>query len=297
MPGPPAQFVPVAESARPVPRSDRKRLAIELVIVLAIFPLPYVLSALQQLVASGLGEGPGQRIPTIFPRHVAAGFPFVILLVALPLAAAALVIYLLSLPGADGGPTAIGLDRKQVRADLALLLPVFFVCNLVPIIGGGVLLRALGVTGVTPALGHLPTYYDLAFVAMAVVAGIVEELVVLGFLVRRLEQLGLRPIFVVALAVAVRGSYHLYYGWDVLPILAWATVTVLFYRRYRRLAPFIIVHVLWDTGVFLMGRFVLGEAIILTVASIVFTAMWWHFVPSKPTAAIPGSEPRAWPDH
>ena len=283
-----------AEAARPVPRSDRRRIAIELVIVLAIFPLPYVLSALQQLVASALGEGPGQRIPTIFPGHVAAGFPFVLFLVALPLAAAALVMYLLSLPGADGGPKAIGLDRTQIRADLALLLPVFFVCNLVPILGGGVLLRALGVRGVSPSLGHLPTYYDVAFVAMAVVAGIVEEVVVLGFLVRRLEQLGLRPIVVVLVAVAVRGSYHLYYGWDVLPILAWATVTVLFYRRYRRLAPFILVHVLWDTGVFLAGRFLLGEAMILTVSSIVFTAMWWHYLPPKPTVAVPGSEPPAW---
>jgi hypothetical protein len=102
---------------------------------------------------------------------------------------------------------------------------------------------------------------------------------------------------VVLVAVAVRGSYHLYYGWDVLPILAWATVTVLFYRRYRRLAPFILVHVLWDTGVFLAGRFLLGEAMILTVSSIVFTAMWWHYLPPKPTVAVPGSEPPAWHGH
>ena len=98
----------------------------------------------------------------------------------------------------------------------------------------------------------------------------------------------------------MRGSYHLYYGWGVLPILAWATITVILYRRYRRLAPFIIVHVLWDTGVFLAGGFLAGEAVVLTVATIVFTAMWWHYLPPKPPPGKAGNqapEARAWPGH
>ena len=49
----------------------------------------------------------------------------------------------------------------------------------------------------------------------------------------------------------VRISYHLYYGWGVLPILAWALASVLVYRRYRRLWPFIVVHALWDLGLIL----------------------------------------------
>ena len=48
---------------------------------------------------------------------------------------------------------------------------------------------------------------------MAVTAGVVEEIVVLGFLVRRLEQGGHSPAVVVTVAVVVRISYHLYYGW------------------------------------------------------------------------------------
>jgi hypothetical protein len=283
-----------AEPSSPVALSARRRLTIELLIVLAVFPLPYVLSAIQDLVASALGEGPGQRIPTVFPGHVAAGFPFIVVLVLLPVAAAALVLYLLSQPGGDGGAKAIGLDRHHARADLALLLPVFVVCNLVPIVGGAIVLNALGVRGVTPSLGHLPSYYNVAYVGMALVAGIVEELVVLGFLVRRLEQLGLRPLWVVVIAVAVRGSYHLYYGWDVLPILVWATVTVVVYRRYRRLAPFIAVHILWDAGLFLIGWFTFAEAAVLLVPSIVFTSMWWHYLPPKPKSGNPGSEAPAW---
>jgi hypothetical protein len=279
---------PVAEPARPVPKQDRKRLVIEMLIVLAIFPLPYVISALQDLTAYLLGEGAGKRIPILFAGHVAAGFPFILFEVLLPLAAASLVLYLLSLPGGDGGPASIGLDRRNIRGDLALVLPVFLVCNLIPILGGGLILEGLGVHGPSPSTGGLPSYYSVAYVAMAIVAGVVEELVVLGYTVRRLEQLGLKPVWVVIIAVAVRGSYHLYYGWGVLPILAWATVTVLVYRRFRRLWPFVFVHMAWDSGLFLLGHFLAVEGVVLTVASITFTSLWWQYVPRRPR---PGSGP------
>ena len=77
-------------------------------------------------------------------------------------------------------------------------------------------------------------------------AGIVEEIVVLGYLVRRLEQRGFSPVVVVAIDVAVRVSYHLYYGWNVIPIACWALASVLVYRRVRRLLPFILLHFAWD---------------------------------------------------
>lgn len=298
LPPPMAIQAPPAAAARPVPRAHRRRLVAELVIVLAVFPLPYAVSAVQALVAYLLGEGAGSRIPILFAGHKGIGFPFVLVEVLLPLAAGALVLYLLSVPGGDGGPAAIGLDRKQIRADLALLLPVFAFCELIPIAGGGLVLHALGVRSPTPATGGLPAYYGIAYVAMAVVAGIVEEIVVLGYLVRRLEQLGLRPLWVVVLAVAVRGSYHLYYGWGVLPILAWATVSVLLYRRFRRLAPFVIVHALWDSGLFLSGRFLFAEIVILTPLTIAFTAMWWHYLPPKaPPPSSVGSEAHLRWDH
>jgi membrane protease YdiL (CAAX protease family) len=289
---------PVAEPARPVAPQDRRRLVFEMLIVLAVFPLPYVISALQDLTGYLLGEGAGKRIPILFAGHVAAGFPFILLQVLLPLAAAALVLYLLSVPGGDGGPSAIGLDRRNLRGDLALVLPVFLVCNLIPILGGGLLLEALGVHAPSPSTGGLPAYYSVAYVAMAIVAGVVEELVVLGYLVRRLEQLGLKPVFVVLIAVAVRGSYHLYYGWGVLPILVWATVTVLVYRRFRRLWPFVFVHMAWDSGLFLAGHFLEVEAVVLTVASIAFTSLWWQYVPRKPgTGSGPATAAGMWSGH
>jgi len=129
----------------------------------------------------------------------------------------------------------------------------------------------------------------------ALVAGVVEEVVVLGYLVRRLEQLAFRPMWVLVIAVAVRGSYHLYYGWDVLPILAWAAVTVIVYRRYRRLWPFIAVHVLWDVVTLLHDTAAGMLALIVIVAMIVFTAVWHQYLPPRPPVSpAAASETQSW---
>ena len=80
-------------------------------------------------------------------------------------------------------------------------------------------------------------------------AAVVEKIVVLGYLVRRLEQRGWSATTVVVIAVLVRVSYHLYYGPGVLPIVLWALATVLVYRWLRRLLPFIVCHFVWDAGI------------------------------------------------
>ncbi|MHB8246659.1 MAG: DUF2510 domain-containing protein [Acidimicrobiales bacterium] len=297
----------------PVPRSQRRRLLAELLVVLAVFPLPYAVSAIVALVADLLGNGPGQRTPVLIKGHAAASFPFELVLILLPFAAAGLVAYLLSGPGGfgtdrvrseagsqqkarsgEGGLSAIGLDRSSWRGDLALVIAVFVFCELIPIYGGGFALRAAGVHGIAPHLGGSPGYFVVLDLFNGITSGIVEEIVVLGFLIRRLEQLNLPAWAVVVIAVAVRGSYHLYYGWAVLPILVWATVTVLLYRRYRRLLPFIIVHVIWDSSLFIAGAmalrsagiFLMAEAAILVPVSFVLFLSWRRQIPAPtPDAA------------
>ena len=297
-----SQRPPADLPATPVPATQRRRLVLELLLVLAIFPLPYAISAIVDLVSDVLGNGPGQRTPILIKGHAAASFPFELLLIMLPLAAAGLVAYLLTVPGpfgadakaqGEGGLKALGLDKLNWRGDLALVIAVFVFCELIPIYGGSYVLHAIGVHSVTPGTGHAPGYFVILDVVNGLTSGIVEEIVVLGFLVRRLEQLNLPSWAVVAIAVAVRGSYHLYYGWGVLPILVWATVTVILYRRWRRLAPFIIVHMLWDSSLFVaewihgthaQGLFLLSEAGILIPLTFVLFLIWKSKIP-LPTAA------------
>jgi membrane protease YdiL (CAAX protease family) len=291
--------------AEPVPLSRRRRLLAELALVLAVFPLPYTVSAVVDLVSAALGDGEGQRTPVLIRGHAGASFPLELVLILLPFAAAGLVAYLLSAPSSPGSPPsgepgepgegglrALGLDLRNWRGDIALVLVVFLLCNLLPVYGGEILLHALGIHGLTPSTNGGPGYYLALDIVNGITSGIVEEIVVLGYLVRRLEQLRLPGWAVVALAVVVRGSYHLYYGWDVLPILLWAWVTVMLYRRYRRLLPFIVVHVIWDTSLFVEsaltlrgGGIFLGlEAVVLIPVSLVCFRVWRNRIPAVRSA-------------
>lgn len=216
----------------------------ELLVVLSVFPLDSTIVALYAMaqhlftgqdVASG---GP------VIPHEQLVSILFAVALQLVELAGAGLVFYLLWRSGE--GPAAIGLGRGGFRSDLALLLPVWFLTQVIPQDAGSAVLRATKLTPFHILSPAEPASFVIVGIAMSLVAGIVEEIVVLGYLVRRMEQRGWGATAVVVAAVAVRVSYHLYYGPGVLPIALWALATVLLYRRVRRLFPFIACHVLWD---------------------------------------------------
>jgi membrane protease YdiL (CAAX protease family) len=116
------------------------------------------------------------------------------------------------------------------------------------------------VTGVL-AMGHKlgqPAHQDTSYVMYTLVAsltaGIVEETVVLAFVVTTLRQ-ARRPLpEIVLVAVLLRCSYHDYYGLGVVGIALWAAVFVWLFLRAGSVLPLIVVHVLWDTAIFLGQR-------------------------------------------
>ena len=89
-------------------------------------------------------------------------------------------------------------------------------------------------------------------VAAAIQNSVLEEVIVVGFLMRRLTQLGWGPAAVVATSAVVRGSYHLYQG--VGGLLGNMAMGVLFgwlYLRWGRVMPLLIAHALIDIVAFL----------------------------------------------
>ena len=107
--------------------------------------------------------------------------------------------------------------------------------------------------------GHLPTAQTNAaamfFSAFdSIQAGVIEELVVLAFVVVSLRQAG-RPWWeVTVVALALRGSYHIYYGPGVFGILVWAALYYWIYLRFRSLIPLMVCHAAWDLVGFLSQR-------------------------------------------
>lgn len=254
---------------------DRRLPGLELLLVLAVFPAPAVLTAVASLVVRACGgrhEGSGY-LAVELPGHALVAALLDLPFVLLDVVAAVLVGYLLTLSG--GGLAALGLDRRRIRSDLASGGKLWFLAYLVPTLLGGLLLSGLG-TGVD-GTGDVPpdAVYLLPLLLGAVVAGVVEEVVVLGYLVHRLEQRRWTPGRILLLATAVRVAYHLYYGLAVLPFVGWAVVSVVLYRRRRRLLPFIAVHALWDISSFTAPDLAGGTAAVpfLLLGSIL-TILW-----------------------
>jgi membrane protease YdiL (CAAX protease family) len=80
---------------------------------------------------------------------------------------------------------------------------------------------------------------------------VLEEVVVVGYLMTRLEQLGWRAPALVVTSALLRGSYHLYQGFGgFLGNAAMGVVFALFFRRTRRVGPLVLAHTILDTVAF-----------------------------------------------
>ena len=143
--------------------------------------------------------------------------------------------------------TLLGLDLTQPLRDLGLGAALAAVIGL-PGIGLYFLGRQLGVTVqvTTNNLGdHWWTLPVLVIAAFA--AGASEEVVVVGYLVRRLEALAWAPWAIFLASATLRGTYHLYQG--VGPFfgnLAMGLVFVWVFRRWGRVTPLLLAHWIMD---------------------------------------------------
>ena len=267
-------------------RKMRRLLRWELLLVLAVFPLPSVLAALISAADYLVDGTASQHASDVVPHSAVLTAVLGVALELSTLAAAALVLYLLA--RSQEGASSIGLDRTRPKVDAGYTMIVFLVGFVASFFVGGLIEGAAGLKAFpvhdSRSLAMLPV-----LLAGALVAGPVEEIVVLGYLVRRLEQLGVRPGWVVVIGTAVRVSYHLYYGPGVIAITIWAAVSILIYQRIRRLAPFIVVHSLWDVSIFLgaaLSWWVVGvEALVLVPLSVVAYLLWHPRRPAWPQPA------------
>jgi membrane protease YdiL (CAAX protease family) len=108
----------------------------------------------------------------------------------------------------------------------------------------------LNATVVPAALPHV-WWAVPVLVLSALQNALVEEFVVLGFVLPRLRQLGLGAPAAIGIAAVLRGSYHLYQG--IGGFLGNAVMGLLFgwlYQRWGRLTPLVITHTLLDVGAF-----------------------------------------------
>jgi membrane protease YdiL (CAAX protease family) len=81
--------------------------------------------------------------------------------------------------------------------------------------------------------------------------GVLEEILVVGYLLHRLKQMGWTDPRALTLSALVRASYHLYQGFGgFVGNAALGVVFARLYQRYGRLLPLVIAHTLIDATTF-----------------------------------------------
>ncbi|MCU1522800.1 MAG: family intrarane metalloprotease [Arthrobacter sp.] len=186
-----------------------------------------------------------------------------------------LVIYFLTehrLPGAPGGSSLaassgsgstafgkLGFDLARPGKDLLQGLGLAALIG-IPSLGLYAAGRALGITTAIIPSALDPYWWTVPVLILSAVRhGIVEEVIVVGYLLDRLGKLGWSMPLAIFASSMLRGSYHLYQGFG--PFIGNAAMGVVFalvYTRTRRVMPLVIAHALLDivafVGFSLFGR-------------------------------------------
>jgi membrane protease YdiL (CAAX protease family) len=88
-------------------------------------------------------------------------------------------------------------------------------------------------------------------VLSAVQNAVLEEVIVVGYLMTRLRSMSVQVVWIVAASAVLRGSYHLYQGFGAFVGNAvMGVVFALFYLRFKRVMPLIVAHSILDIAAF-----------------------------------------------
>ncbi|MFJ8649368.1 type II CAAX prenyl endopeptidase Rce1 family protein [Streptomyces sp. NPDC093546] len=169
-----------------------------------------------------------------------------------------LVAHLLLREGA--GLRTIGFDRRRPWSDLgrgALVAAGIGSAGLAFYL----VARAAGfnLTVVPESLPAVWWKYPVLILS-AVQNSVVEEVIVVGYLLRRLGQSGWTPVAALVASAVLRGSYHLYQGiGGFIGNMVMGAVFVVLYRRWGRVGPLVVAHALLDIVAFVGYALLKGQ--------------------------------------
>lgn len=164
-----------------------------------------------------------------------------------------LVLFLLSANGQNVFKK-IGLDFSKPWRDGIGALGLLVVIGL-PSLGIYAVGRALGVTTQIVTSGLDSYWWTIPVLILAAIHnGLLEEVVIVAYLMPRLEKIGFTAIWAAIISSVIRGGYHLYQG--IGPFFGNVLMGLLFcwlYKKNGRVMPLVIAHALVDIVAFTMG--------------------------------------------
>lgn len=240
------------EEQRPV-RADT-RLRPEILIVLGLSLGQSAIYSMVTIVARLTAAQPlSQQTATLNPSQSARPYldlTYQLLGIFFAVVVVGLAYHLL---GRDPGRPrlVLGLDRRNWLGDLGGGAALAAVIG-IPGLGLYLAARGLGInTSVAPA--NLPDIWWAVpvLILSALQNAVLEEVIVVGYLVTRLRQLRWSIPAVVAASAVLRGSYHLYQGFGgFIGNAAMGVVFALVFLKWRRIGPLIVAHTLLDVVAF-----------------------------------------------
>jgi membrane protease YdiL (CAAX protease family) len=226
----------------------------EIFVVFAVSLGASALVALVRLIGALTAPRPLQGQRAVLVGSLAPGRPWLDLAlqlvdIAISVAPVALVAYLLVRSGES--MRTIGVDLREPGRDLVRGAAV------AALVGGTGLAFYLAVwaagVNLTVVPGALPDEWWRVPVLLLAAAqnGVLEEVIVCGYLLHRLDQIGWSPVRSIVVSSLLRGSYHLYQGFG--GFVGNVVMGLLFgwlYRRWRRAMPLVVAHTLIDAVAF-----------------------------------------------
>lgn len=253
----PAAPAPAAPRPGTPPVSDRawrRRLTAEIWIVLGLSLGKSGVYALVNIVARLTEDAPlAEQSATLnasrSPRPY-LDLTYQLLSIGFALVPVALALYLLSANGRSA-VRRIGLDGTRPGRDLGVGLGLAALIGL-PGLGLYALGRFVGITVEVHAAALNAAWWTVPVLVLAALQNaLLEEVVVVGYLMERLRDLRWRTPAVLAASALLRGSYHLYQG--IGPFVGNVVMGLVFaeyYRRRRRTMPLVVAHTVLDVVAF-----------------------------------------------
>ncbi|MBP2437747.1 CPBP family intramembrane glutamic endopeptidase [Microbacterium amylolyticum] len=233
---------------------SRTRLAWEVGIVLALSIGQSALYSVLSLIRSLTREAPlAEQTTALNPVRADAAIWDAIYRtfnVFFDLCLVALVIYLLWEPGRNA-LLRIGLDFRRFGRDTAIAIALLSAIG-IPGLGLYAGSRLMGLTLEVQASDVDAAWWTIPLLMLSAArAGLLEEVILNGYLITRLRQLAWSPWQILLAVALLRGAYHLYQG----PAMAIGNVVMglafgWLFLRTGRVMPLVVAHTLLDVVAF-----------------------------------------------
>jgi membrane protease YdiL (CAAX protease family) len=234
---------------------QRRARRAEVLLVLAVSLGASAVYALVSLVAKltapgGLAKATATLNQSVAPERPWLDLTYQLLGVAFGVVPAIFAVHLLSRDPGDALPGAratLGLDRRRPGFDLASGAALAALIGL-PGLGLYLVARELGLNANVVPAALPPQWWAVPVLVLAAMQNaVLEEVVVVGYLITRLRQMGHRLVPIVLMSALLRGAYHLYQGIGAFVGNAvMGVIFTLFYLRFRRILPLVIAHAVLD---------------------------------------------------